>query len=350
MEKKFKRFHHLTRTDRLKIEQMYNGGAGIREIADALRVNYTTVYRELKRPGVMYEHLNCDYTTDIRYSADIAQQQYEYGKTAKGRPIKLGGDYSLAEYIERKIADEHRSPAAVLMDMELEGKRFSVSVCEKTIYNYITNGVFLRITNKDLPLRGENKRSYNRVRTAARPPRGESIEHRPDEVNRREEPWHWEMDTVKGRQNTKKCVLMLTERLSRREITLPMYGATMENVVAALDGLERKYGAMFSKIFRTITVDNGSEFSDCKGMETSIYGGQRTKMYYCHPYSSYERGSNENLNKMFRRVFPKGTNFDEVPDEDIVAAADWMNNYPRKILGRTTAARVFDEQLAQIMA
>ena len=58
MERKFKRFHHLTYTDRLKIEQMYNGGAGIQEIADALRVNYTTVYRELKRPGVMYDHLN----------------------------------------------------------------------------------------------------------------------------------------------------------------------------------------------------------------------------------------------------------------------------------------------------
>lgn len=188
------------------------------------------------------------------------------------------------------------------------------------------------------------------MRSASRPPQGESIEHRPEEINQREEPFHWEMDTVKGKQKTKKCVLTLTERLSRNEITLPMYGATMENVVAALNGLERKYGALFSKIFRSITVDNGSEFSDCEGMETSIFGGQRTKMYYCHPYSSYERGSNENLNKMFRRLFPKGTNFDEVPDEEIIAAADWMNNYPREILGRTTAARVFNEQLAQITA
>ncbi len=350
MEKKFKKFHHLTYNDRLKIEQMNNGGAGIQEIADALRVNYTTVYRELKRPGVMYEHLNSDYTTEMRYSADKAQQQYEYGKTAKGRPIKLGGDYELAEYIERKIADEHRSPAAVLMDMELEGVRFEVSVCEKTIYNYITNGVFLRITNKDLPLHGESKRDYKKVRTAARPPAGESIEHRSEEVNERKEPGHWEMDTVKGTQKSKKCVLMLTERVSRNEITMPMYGATMENVVAALDELERKWGDLFSKIFRSITVDNGSEFSDCEGMETSINGGQRTKMYYCHPYSSYERGSNENLNKMFRRLYPKGTNFDNVPDEDIIAAADWMNNYPRKVLGRTTAARVFSEQLAQLTA
>lgn len=162
MERKFKRFHHLTYTDRLKIEQMYNGGAGIQEIADALRVNYTTVYRELKRPGVMYDHLNGDYTTDKRYSADIAQQQYEYGKTAKGRPIKLGNDYALADYIERKIADEGRSPAAVLMDIELEGKQFSVRVCEKTIYNYITNGVW-RLPSSA----GSGRRCTTATRTAA---------------------------------------------------------------------------------------------------------------------------------------------------------------------------------------
>ena len=188
------------------------------------------------------------------------------------------------------------------------------------------------------------------MRTAAKPSAGESIEHRPENINSREEPFHWEMDTVKGRQKTKKCVLTLTERLSLKEITLPMNGATMENVVAALDGLERKYGKLFRKIFRSITVDNGSEFSDCEGMEASIFGGKRTKMYYCHPYSSYERGSNENQNRMLRRKFPKGTNFDEVPDEEIIAAADWMNGYPRKRLGRTTADIVFDEHLAQITA
>ena len=76
---------------------------------------------------------------------------------------------------------------------------------------------------------------YNHVRAVARPSQGESIKHRPEEVNQREDPFHWEMDTVKGKQKTKKCVLVLTERLSRNEITLPMYGATMENVVEALN-------------------------------------------------------------------------------------------------------------------
>lgn len=340
-----RKFRHLTFTDRLSIERMHNGGRSIQEIADALCVNYTTIYRELKRPGCMYEHLNSDYTTTTRYSADRAQEQYDTGKRDKGRPIKLGHDYELAQYIERKIAEERRSPAAVLMDMELEGKSFDVCICEKTIYNYVNNGVFLTVTNKDLPEKGERKREYKKIKPA-KPPKGESIERRPDYINERVEPGHWEMDTVKGKQTSKKCVLVLTERVSRNEITLPMYGCTMENVVAALNMLENKYGDLFQHVFRSITVDNGSEFQDYERMRRSQDGSERTRIFYCHPYSSYERGSNENLNKMFRRLFPKGIDFDHVDDEAIIAAAGWMNNYPRKVLGRTTAARKFRELLA----
>lgn len=111
--------------------------------------------------------------------------------------------------------------------------------------------------------------------------------------------------------------------------------------------LEREYGANFSKIFRTITVDNGSEFSDCAGMEKSCRRkGNRTKIYYCHPYSLYERGSNENVNKMIRRWFPKGTDFRKVTAKAIQKVEDWINNYPREILGFRTAEAVFQEGVA----
>lgn len=241
--------------------------------------------------------------------------------------------------------EENDIIGSVLMQAATGDKSFDVCVCEKTIYNYVNNGVFLTVTNKDLPERGERKREYKEVR-AARSPKGESIEHRPENINERVEPGHWEMDTVKGKQTSKKCVLVLTERVSRNEITLPMYGCTMENVVAALNTLQHRYGDLFGHVFRSITVDNGSEFQDYDGMRMSPDGSVRTRIFYCHPYSSYERGSNENLNKMFRRLFPKGTNFDYVDDEEIIKAADWMNNYPRKVLGRTTAARRFNELLS----
>lgn len=126
-----------------------------------------------------------------------------------------------------------------------------------------------------------------------------------------------------------------------------MRDQTARSVVRALDSLEREYGANFSKIFRTITVDNGSEFADCAGMEKSCRRkGNRTKIYYCHPYSSYERGSNENVNRMIRRWFPKGTDFRKVTAKAIQKVEDWINNYPREILGFRTAEAVFQEGVA----
>ena len=86
---------------------------------------------------------------------------------------------------------------------------------------------------------------------------------------------------------------------------------TAASVVQALDSLEQEYGRAFPHIFQTITCDNGTEFSDHEGIERSATGeGQRTKLYYCHPYSAYERGTNENTNKLIRRFVPKGTNFE----------------------------------------
>jgi IS30 family transposase len=138
----------------------------------------------------------------------------------------------------------------------------------------------------------------------------------------------------------------LTERFSRNEIEVLLRDGTSESVVTALDGLEHKYGELFPAIFKSITVDNGSEFADCDGMEKSKRGeGKRTKMYYCHPYSSWERGSNENQNRMIRRHFPKGMDLSGVTPEQVECAEAWLNNYPRKILGYRTAANVFEECL-----
>ena len=125
----------------------------------------------------------------------------------------------------------------------------------------------------------------------------------------------------------------------------------MEMVVKALDNLEEKWGALFSQIFKTITVDNGSEFSDCKGIERSALGeGSRTKVYYCHPYSSWERGSNEVTNRMVRRKVPKGTNFDDRTEEDIQEVENWINNYPRELFDYETAQMQFDRELELLVA
>ena len=144
------------------------------------------------------------------------------------------------------------------------------------------------------------------------------------------------------------CIMVRAGLCTASHTCMPMRDHTTASVIRALNRLERKYGKDFCKLFKSITVDNGSEFADCAGMEKSCRRkGKRTKLYYCHPYSAYERGSNENMNRMIRWFFPKGTNFDEVTDKDIQRAEDWINSYPRRVLGWRSANAAMRECLAQ---
>ena len=149
--------------------------------------------------------------------------------------------------------------------------------------------------------------------------------------------------TVVGKKRTKARLLVLSERVTRREIIIRIKDGRAETVVAALDRLERIYGAAFYEIFKTITVDNGSEFADADGIERSARrkDAKRTTVYYCHAYSSCERGTNENINRMIRRQFPKGTDFDKVTAADVKRVETWLNDYPREILGFMSSAEAF---------
>ena len=345
--------HQLTRADRIKIEALLKEGLSKAKIAAHLGVHRSTIYNELKRGE--YEHRNSDWTTEIRYSPDIAQEKAEENLKVRGTQLKIGNDIAYANYIEDKIVKEDYSPAAVLGELKAQGREgeFNTTVCVATLYSYIDKGVFLKLTNKDLPVKKNKKRGYKKVRKQqARAAAGDSIEKRPDEIDQREEFGHWEMDSVIGKKGvSKNMLLVLTERKTRDEIIFKLPDHTDEAVVAALDRLERRYGAdMFKQIFKTITVDNGSEFADVNGLERSILeeGEKRTHLYYCHPYSSWERGTNEVTNKMVRRKVPKGTNFDDKTDEEIEEIENWINGYPRRIHGYRSAGELFTEELEKL--
>lgn len=343
-----RRFKHLSKTDRLRIEQQLRDGKEPKEIAESIGVHVSTIYREKKRG--QYEHLNSDYTTEMRYSPDIADDKYRENLRAKGPDLKIGKDHKLAEYIEGKIADEKYSPAAVLGEIKAQGLQFDTSISVNTLYSYIDKGIFLRLTNKDLPVKSTRKRGYHKVKEAARPPKGDSIEKRPEEIDKRETFGHWEMDTVVSARPSKKVLLVLSERLTRNEIVRKLPDKTAASVVKALDELEQECGGLFSRIFQTITCDNGTEFSGFEGIERSSSGeDKRTKLYYCHPYSAYERGTNENTNKLIRRFAPKGTNFDELTDEAVAKIEEWLNKYPRQILGFMSSGALFQEQVEAIL-
>ena len=330
---------------RVKIEARLNIGYKPQQIADELGVHVSTIYREIKRG--QYEHLNSDYTTEMRYSPEIAEARYQEGLAAKGAPLKIGNNHAAAQYIEGKILEGY-SPAAVCVflreDAQIE--KYGITFCRQTIYKYVDDGnIFPNVTNKDLPERGERKREYKEITPRQkRASAGTSIEERPDYINERQEPGHWEMDTVAGKKKTKARLLVLSERVTRREIIIRIKDGRAETVRRALDNLERLYGAAFYKVFKSITVDNGSEFSDPDGLEKSVRrkNAKRTTVYYCHAYTACERGTNENINKMIRRKFPKGTDFDKVTSAEVKRVEKWINTYPREILGNLTAEQAYN--------
>ena len=346
---KRRRYRHLRWTDRLRIEQMLRDGKSKKYIADEIGVHLNTIYNELKRG--QYIHTNSDWTVEVRYAPEKAEATYQENLAAKGPDLKIGKDRALASYIEHMIADEKYSPAAVIEEIRKDGLKFETTIKSKTtLYSYIDKGIFLAVTNKDLPNKSKRKRKYHKIKQAKRASVGTSIEQRPEIISERQTFGNWEMDCVVGKKKTKSTLLVLTERKTRYELIILMKDKTSNSVVKAINRLERHYGKNFSEIFKTITVDNGVEFSDCKGIETSCFNNRkRTKMFYCHSYSAYERGSNENANRLIRRWFPKGTDFRKITVKTIKYVENWINNYPRRLFKYKTAQEMFDKELAVIL-
>lgn len=339
-------FRRFTATDRAKLEALHNAGIPIREIAKQLHKHISSVYRELKRGK--YEHLNGDFTFSTRYSSDRSEQRRSFYTAGMGRPLKLGNDYEFVRFVEKMVRKGY-SPYAILQEIRRQGLSFRTKVCLSTLYNYIDKGLFLHIGNKDLMHKGTRRKKYGTTVTVKRAPRGESIEHRPEQINERQEFGHWEMDSVIGKREKGNTIITMTERMTLMEIVLKSKDKSAVSTVQILNRLERMFGATFRKIFRTITVDNGTEFSQFEQMERScLTKRQRTKIYYCHPYSSWERGSNENQNAMIRRFIPKGTKIEKYSQQDLNRIADWINDYPRAIFGGRSSRDLFTEELQKL--
>ena len=320
----------------------------ITEIAKILGVHNSTLYRERKRGE--YMRLNGSTWEYVKsYSCDIAEEKYRNNLKEKGAQIKIGKDYEYANYLERRIVEDKLSPGAVLGEIKRNNIQFNTSISINTLYKYIERGYFSRLDIKHLPIKEKKKKSKRKV-VIKRAPRGTSIEQRPKEIANRNTFGHWEMDCVCG--STLNTLLVLTERLTRKEIIIPMRNQKAESVIRALNALEKIYGKKFKQIFRSITVDNGVEFSDYNGIMRSIFNKKsvRTEVYYCHPYCSSERGTNERINREIRRLIPKGSDLSKYSASEIQKVEDWVNDYPRQVLGYATSRELFEAELRKLSA
>ena len=330
-----KKQHYMTRDERLQLEALSRAGMPVAQIARQLGFSRQTIYNELRRGAVrLIREPNGVQRDVVEYSADKAQQIHDYNQTAKGRPLKIGNDPAYAHFLERKILHDRFSPAAALAAARAEG--FRTRICKATLYSYIDKQLFLHLTNKDLWVKSRRKKQgYRPIRRIVHK-KLPSIEVRPEFINSREEFGHWEMDLVIGKAESREALLTLTERLTRKELIFKIPDRRAATIRRVFDRLERST-PKFREKFKSITTDNGPEFMEYDLLTKSVRGkGKRFEVYYCHSYAAWEKGTNENHNRMIRRWFPKGTDFSKVKKTEIAAIQEWMNNYPRMILGWET--------------
>lgn len=340
-------FKQLTYKDRVKIETLYNDEhLNYTEIGKKIGKNRTTISRDIKRGLV---ELETSYLPVWKYCAEVAQRKNEENETAKGAGLKIGKDMKLANFIEKEIKEEKSSPEVI--EYKIKQGEFSTTLCYKTIYSYIDKEV-LEIKRKDLTYgkyekkENEKKEESERIKPNKE---GKTIHDRPKEIDTREEIGHWEMDLVEGLKEEKgPYLLVLSERKTRKEIIELIPNKEAKSVARALDRIERQLGVVkFRETFKTITTDNGAEFRNWKLIEKSYTGSKkvRTNQYYADAYCSWQRGTNENINKMIRRFLPKGTSFKELTPEEVKRIEKWINNYPRKIFKFKTAEEYYKEEM-----
>lgn len=325
-----KKQRYMSREDRIRLEEKLKYKVPIAQIARELGFSRQTIYDEIKRGTYLH---TVRWWDEERYSADIGQAWQDRHRLNKGRELKIGKDRAMSAFLEEKMLQEQCSPAVALELARRAG--FQTSICVQTLYNYIDAGLFVRLTSADLlekPKRKRRTEQQSRIVHADLP----SIEDRPATIGERAEYGHWEMDLIVGPQDGSGHVLLtLTERRSRQELIFKLPDRRASTIRAVFDRLERTMPDFYQR-FKTITTDNGPEFLEHDKLIKSVLGGERFTVYYCHSYAAWEKGSNEIHNRMIRRWFPKGTDFAKISRAKVQRVQDWMNHYPRKVLGWRT--------------
>ena len=328
---KRRKFQHLTKEKRAQIEILLKQGFAKTKIAEAVGISRSTLYNELKRGTV--EQIYTDLKKYRRYFGDVGQRVYEEHRKNSRPPMKLIKAYDFVSYAEKQMIENKLSPDAICGEATVAG-RFENTVSTKTLYNYIDKQL-LKVRNIDLPLKVKRKLRTNRNKQNKRI-FGASIDERPNEINDRTTFGHWEIDTIVGKKDSSPVLLSLDERFTRKRHLVKIPSRSCEAVQQGLEKIAKHYGDKLEMIFKSITSDNGSEF-----VNLGMHLPKSTKVYYAHPYSSYERGTNEKQNSLVRRFFPKGKSFDNITDEQVAYVEDWINNLPRKIFNYRCSDFIF---------
>lgn len=325
-------YTRLSGLERDQISYLLGHGQSIRAIAKALGRSPSTISREVRK----YRW----YSYQPIYSHELAKKQAKARKLGK---CKLDLNPKLREEVLEKLK-LFWSPEQIANFLKNQYKEASMQASKETIYTYLY--VFLRRNMREEFLkymRRGHKRRHSRSskeENAKFNALGEIqlIDERPQEVNDRLVPGHWEGDLIIGGGKEQTALGTLVERTTRYVILVPLKDKSAQEVRTKF---AQAISSLPKDLRRSLTYDQGTEMSQHRlfTAETEM------KVYFAHPKSPWERGTNENTNGLIRQFFPKGTLFNKVSVKEIKKAQDLLNERPRKTLGFKTPA----EKLAELL-
>ena len=308
-------YTQLTQEERYQIYILKKAEYSQTQIAELLERNKSTISRELKR-----NRGRRGYRPQQAHALAVARRH------AKANPRIDGQIWQQIEVLIR----EEWSPEQIVGRLEDEQ---GVCISHEWIYRYIyadkrSGGDLYRYLRCQKPRR-KRYGSYDRRGII---PNQVSIDERPAIVDARQRLGDWEGDTVIGKGH-RGALVTLVERKSLYTVIRAVRRKTAEAVRKAVRcGL-----TPYRDRVHTITYDNGREFADHEGMASDL----ETRVYFAHPYASWERGLNENTNGLIRQYFPKHRDLTTVTEHEIRRAMDKLNHRPRKSLGFRTPHEVF---------
>jgi len=333
LEPKYKR---LSEADREVISRGLAAGLGYALIARSIGRSTSTVSREVAR-----NHGRRLYRS---VAADRKAQQLMGCR--RGGKRRLCANEPLRRYVETRLAKAW-SPDEISRRLLVDyADDTSMRISAEAIYQYIY--VLPRGELKATLVKGlRQEHKHRRTRKA---PIGEdaekrgkiadmlSIEERPAEVAERTVPGHWEGDLIFGR-NKRTAIGTLVERVTRYTLLIALEARDAETVRAAY---AKALGRLPRTLKRSLTYDQGKEMSGHKAFTVAT----GMKVYFAHPSSPWERGTNENTNGLVRQFFPRGTEFDQLPAGAILKVQRLLNDRPRKILNYRTPKEAFTALVA----
>jgi len=336
-----KRGQHLRLEDRGAIQSLQRMGFSLRKIAREVNCSPSTVLNELRRGTAERKPGRGRKPT---YKARSGQIVYESNRKRCHKKTCVEQCQPFIKWMVSKVKDDKWSIDACVGYARRTGLFSAYETgCTSTWYTAIKKN-HICIKPLDLPeMMRRRKRKYRKIQKSRCI--GRSIETRPPAVSDRTEFGHWEVDTVLGKKSKDSVVLTLIEKQTANNISVYIENKTSESVQSAFLSLIDLYGSKFNEVFKSITSDNGTEFSRLSDLESL-----GTKIYFSHPYSAWERGQNEKYNGMLRRYIPKGVPISNFTYGDVACIGDYLNALPRRSLGYQTPEELFEAALDRIYA